>query len=235
MAGVAMPDESRLPPGPLRDLTTAIHELYAAAGRPGVHKISAAVQARDDLPDSVSHETVRAILRGQRSSWGKVECLVRMLAEWSVERPDVTVAVRLVQKLWHAAQGPQQVSTLPADPELLRQAVRGVHGPTLQDAVRWLVHSTLYVPRDGGNGLLVAATPTDGRWLCAFTSMRRLRAYRADWAAGAAAMTGRALIRTVRGLDVPVGVLVDPAAPGADLAETLPVPHPLIVELDDAW
>ena len=84
MAGLPMPDEGQLPPGPLRELTAAIHALYQSAGMPGTHRISDEIKKRNDLNDTVSHEAVRRILMGEHARWSKVECLVMQLSRWSV-------------------------------------------------------------------------------------------------------------------------------------------------------
>ena len=62
--GLSMPDEDRLPPGALRELTAAIYALYQSAGKPGTRKISEAIKIRQDLHDTASHEAVRSILQG---------------------------------------------------------------------------------------------------------------------------------------------------------------------------
>ena len=101
---VLMPDEDRLPSGPLRDLNRALHDLYREAGRPGVRAISAGIRSRDDLPDTVSHETVSAMLRGDGLlRWAKLESIVRQLAAHAVSRPDPDAEVRKFHRLWLVA------------------------------------------------------------------------------------------------------------------------------------
>lgn len=98
---VAMPDRQALPDGPLRRLVQAVHDLYSAAGRPGVRRISEAVRNRSDLPDTVSHETVSAILRGDgRPGWMKLECVIRQLAATAVTRPEPDAEVRRFHRMW---------------------------------------------------------------------------------------------------------------------------------------
>ena len=104
MVGLSMPDEDRLPPSALRELTAAIYGLYQSAGKPGTRKISQAIRARDDLNDTVSHEVVRGILQGTHASWFKVESLVMQLATWAVTKPDPREEAKRIQLLWHAAQ-----------------------------------------------------------------------------------------------------------------------------------
>jgi tetratricopeptide (TPR) repeat protein len=82
-------------------LVQAIHELYDAAGRRGVRQISNAIKDRDDLRDTVSHETVSAMLRGESlPRWIKLECVVRQLAAWAVTHPDPDATVRRFHQLW---------------------------------------------------------------------------------------------------------------------------------------
>jgi hypothetical protein len=237
MTGLAMPDESRLPHGPARNLTAALYALYEAAGKPGTRKISKEIRERDDLPDTVSHEAVRAILGGSRSGWHKVESLVRLLADWSVDRPDVAKTVAKIQELWLACDK-MEPGVRPADPAVLRQAVRGLHGPTDRDALAALLRSLMFVPQAENGGFLVALLPDGERWLCVFTNLERLRAHQRltppGWAGGWVELLGSELVRQVRRLDPPVGLLVDPAtAPGTDVTETLPIPATLLAELGD--
>jgi tetratricopeptide (TPR) repeat protein len=103
---VAMPNRAALPEGPLRRLVQGIHDLYTAAGRPGVRQISNAIRDRDDLRDTVSHETISSMLRGDgRPRWVKLECVVRQLAAWSVHHPEPDAEVRRFHQLWLNADG----------------------------------------------------------------------------------------------------------------------------------
>jgi tetratricopeptide (TPR) repeat protein len=100
--GVPRPDG--LPPGPLRDLVHALHDLYRDAGLPSMRMISSAIRRRNDLPDTVSHETVGQMLRGEAvPSWTKFECVVRHLAAVAVHRPDMGPEVQRFHELWLAA------------------------------------------------------------------------------------------------------------------------------------
>ena len=94
--------ESALPPGPMRDLVDALRELYRAAGMLSTRVISEMIRGRDDLPDTVSHETVGLMLRGTRLvGWTKFECVVRLLAERSVNPVfDPLSSVRRFHDLW---------------------------------------------------------------------------------------------------------------------------------------
>ena len=112
---------SALPPGPMLDLVTALHELYRAAGMLSTRAISDTIKDRDDLPDTVSHETVSMMLRGTRLvGWTKVECVVRLLAERSVNPVfEPSACVRRFHDLWlHVkdAGAPPRPSTLRRPP-----------------------------------------------------------------------------------------------------------------------
>jgi hypothetical protein len=122
MAGLPMPGEDRLPPGPLRELTAAVYALYQLAGNPGTRRISQAIRTRNDLNDTVSHEAVRGILQGTHSSWFKVEALVMQLATWAVSKPNPKEETERIQVLWHAAQEarPGPISSRAAAPKFGR-------------------------------------------------------------------------------------------------------------------
>jgi tetratricopeptide (TPR) repeat protein len=112
---VGIPRLDQLPDGPLRDLVIALHQLYRAAGKPGVRVISTKIKERNDLRDTVSHETISAMLRGRGlPRWVKVECVVRQLAEWTVDETDPDRAVRRFHGLWLAAS--DALGQVPADP-----------------------------------------------------------------------------------------------------------------------
>jgi tetratricopeptide (TPR) repeat protein len=68
--------------------------------------ISDTIKDRDDLPDTVSHETVGLMLRGTRLvGWTKFECVVRLLAERSVNPVfDPSASVRQFHDLWLRAK-----------------------------------------------------------------------------------------------------------------------------------
>ncbi|MBO3740080.1 FxSxx-COOH system tetratricopeptide repeat protein [Actinoplanes flavus] len=66
--------------------------------------ISNDVRIRGDLADTVSHETVSAMLRGDGlPKWVKLDCVVRVLAVRSVDRRDPHEVVRQFLQLWLAA------------------------------------------------------------------------------------------------------------------------------------
>ncbi len=72
------------------NLVGELQLLYRAAGRPSYRRISSEIRDRDDMPDTVSHETVSALLNGTSiPKWSKVACVVRQLAGMAVHRPDI--------------------------------------------------------------------------------------------------------------------------------------------------
>jgi hypothetical protein len=101
---VSLPGPDALPPGPHRDLVEALHTLYQGAGTPGLRPIAKAVM-EGDFRDTVSHEKVAAMLRGNGlPRWSKLEPVVRILATWHAPRLDADKQVVVFQRLWHAAQ-----------------------------------------------------------------------------------------------------------------------------------
>lgn len=77
---IAPPPESEIPPGPHRNLLTALHHLYQLAGFPSTREISKAIARSEFARDSMSHQTVANILTGRRvPRWLKVEALVDAL------------------------------------------------------------------------------------------------------------------------------------------------------------
>ncbi|MDQ7904916.1 FxSxx-COOH system tetratricopeptide repeat protein [Phytohabitans sp. ZYX-F-186] len=87
-----------------RDLVAELQLLHRAAGRPSYRRISGEIRRLNHMPDTVSHETVSAILRGDGlARWSKVECVVRCLAAMAVHRPDQDEEVRRFHALWLAA------------------------------------------------------------------------------------------------------------------------------------
>lgn len=103
MSGVQLPGSDELRPGPLRILTEALHDLYRAAGAPGLRTIANAVTDHERSRDTVSHQTVSALLHGaDLPKWSKLESVVRVLAEQSTPRRDPTEEVRRFKHLWDA-------------------------------------------------------------------------------------------------------------------------------------
>ncbi len=104
------PASEQPPPGPLGELVKALKELHTRAGLPSRRKISYDIRQRHDLRDTVSHETVSAMLRGDsRPSWVKYETVVRYLAEFAVyqpneEIPEHAALIARFQRLWLACE-----------------------------------------------------------------------------------------------------------------------------------
>ena len=74
---IALPGPDRLPPGSRREFFEALHALYDTAGQPGARVISQWIRRRRDLAETVSHETVSAVLRGTTIPvWAKVHSIV---------------------------------------------------------------------------------------------------------------------------------------------------------------
>jgi WD40 repeat protein len=112
-----MPDKDRLPAGPHRALVEAVHDLYRDAGMRGLHAISKAIRKRNDLPDTVSHEAISAILQGEVvPRWPKLESLVRQLAVWSVSHPNPDETTVRFHALWLRAAEDAQRERIPRSP-----------------------------------------------------------------------------------------------------------------------
>ncbi|MGW6697260.1 hypothetical protein [Nocardia sp. NPDC055049] len=105
MVGIRMPGEDQLPCGPRRDLVVALHELYSAAGKPALRVVSAGIRDRDDLPGTLSHQGVAAVLKGQGIvRWENLESLVCALIERQrVRKTDVQETVERIHSLWQRA------------------------------------------------------------------------------------------------------------------------------------
>ncbi|MFF2544547.1 pentapeptide repeat-containing protein [Kitasatospora sp. NPDC058063] len=124
MAGIVVPTDEKLPPGPRRELVGALHGLYRGAGKPSLREISDGIRRRDDLPTTVSHDTASQLLHGMTvPSWARVESIVRFLVDAAVgrQKPDPEAEVERFHRLWLAAEdadpaAPTQPSS--ADAEL---------------------------------------------------------------------------------------------------------------------
>lgn len=98
------PIEAELPTGPEGDLVRCLRDLHNDAGRLSLRRLSHLIRVRDDLPDTVSHDTINAMLRGDRlPNWPKLQCLVTVLVERSVRRPDLKATLERFHGLWAAA------------------------------------------------------------------------------------------------------------------------------------
>ena len=108
-AGILLPGEEHLPPGPHRALLEALHTLYEGAGKPGLRRIAAGV-THGEYRDTISHEKVGALLRGDGlPGWLKVEGVVRQLAIWHNPRHDPDQEAARFTALWLAADRARRV------------------------------------------------------------------------------------------------------------------------------
>ncbi|GDY60552.1 hypothetical protein SVIO_111750 [Streptomyces violaceusniger] len=86
---IVLPNTDQIPDGPHRRLLLAVHQLYRDAGKPGIHHTSRTIRSRNDLRDTISHEAISRILRGEvmPRRWQKLEALIQQYLDWSVDRP----------------------------------------------------------------------------------------------------------------------------------------------------
>jgi hypothetical protein len=83
--------------------------------------ISSGIRKRNDLRDTVSHETVGLMLRGGAvPGWTKLECVVRHLVGIAVRPPDVDMTVGNFHELWLAAVAPNQAGDTATDADVTR-------------------------------------------------------------------------------------------------------------------
>ncbi|MFB8116135.1 replicative DNA helicase [Streptomyces sp. NPDC055962] len=61
-----MPSERDVPAGPHRDLLSALHDAYRAAGRPGLRQIAAGVKNDDRAPATLNYQAIGKILNGKQ-------------------------------------------------------------------------------------------------------------------------------------------------------------------------
>jgi tetratricopeptide (TPR) repeat protein len=70
------------------------------------------------MPDTVSHETVSALLSGNAiPRWTKVACVVRVLARRAVQRPDPEAEVERFLVLWNASRDNRSGGVAPVLPD----------------------------------------------------------------------------------------------------------------------
>jgi tetratricopeptide (TPR) repeat protein len=102
---IPLPGPDQLPPGPLRDFAKALHELYDEAGQPAARSISKVIFHLPAPLESVSHETVSAVLRGGTPpTWGKVKSIVIALARQSAQQHEYPQLLQKFNGLWVAAR-----------------------------------------------------------------------------------------------------------------------------------
>jgi hypothetical protein len=100
---MGVPGPDALPPGPLRTLTEALHELRRAAGRPSAKRVAQAVAADRRLRDDVSQREILDMLRGVGlARWSKVECVVSVLIRLTTPPRDLGEHLSQFKTLWDA-------------------------------------------------------------------------------------------------------------------------------------
>ncbi|HET8658611.1 MAG TPA: FxSxx-COOH system tetratricopeptide repeat protein [Micromonosporaceae bacterium] len=112
----------------------AIHDLYRAAGKPSIRRISDAIRDDHHQRDAISHETISKILNGRIvGKWSKVECLVRGLVRQAVAPLDEDAEVRRCHGLWLAASdvGAPGAALPRTPPSETRRAGQPVAAPEL--------------------------------------------------------------------------------------------------------
>ena len=117
-----MPGPDRVPEGSHRELLLRLHQLYEGAGLPSTRTISQRIR-RSPLPETVSHETVSALLRGAPlPAWAKIRSVIIVLCGMSDQRVDVEEELSIGVELCSAAQrgtaDPVVEPALPVVPEI---------------------------------------------------------------------------------------------------------------------
>ncbi|GAB1689771.1 FxSxx-COOH system tetratricopeptide repeat protein [Krasilnikovia sp. M28-CT-15] len=124
---------------PHGELQAELELLYRAAGRPPYRRVSAEIRRQNHMPDTVSHETVGSILRGDvRVRWSKLESVVRQLAIMAVHRPDQEEEVRRFHALWLAmvdSQRPDHPPTPKPVDEFAPPDIGTLSAPALPDGL----------------------------------------------------------------------------------------------------
>lgn len=165
MARVPMGGKDVLPPGPQRDLVTAVYDLYERAGKPSLRDIATWIRKDDRLTGTLSHEGVRAAITGSGATprWQNLEALVRVLAGRDVHQGSVDDAVVRLHTLWIGATEPTRpvvsppTVVQPPSPPTLQQAI-ALHG---QQALVELLAVTLWFSELSQDGISAVAQQLD--------------------------------------------------------------------------
>ncbi|WNV82874.1 pentapeptide repeat-containing protein [Umezawaea sp. Da 62-37] len=115
MPGIDLPDQRELPPGPLRDLTLTVRELYEDAGRPSVRSIAGRIAANDDLATTASHESIRSVLKGRLTRFEVLEAIVRQLALMANPPRNADEAVAKTITFWKQSTAADTVPAITGD------------------------------------------------------------------------------------------------------------------------
>jgi hypothetical protein len=119
MTGISMPGPEQVPAGPRRKLLEELHRLYRQAGTPSTRALRDAVNENGTLEATTSHDTVAAMLRGERITGPTLRSLVWVLAEQAKVDP---VATRdRFDQLWGRVA--HDIAALPPD-QLLRHLAK---------------------------------------------------------------------------------------------------------------
>lgn len=87
---IRMPTTDQLPPGPRRAFVEELFQLYRAARRPQLRKISQLISDNHSLAGTASKETIRRMLHGETvpANWETVEAVLEALCELADKDPD---------------------------------------------------------------------------------------------------------------------------------------------------
>ncbi|WP_343973826.1 hypothetical protein [Kribbella koreensis] len=109
-----MPDEEDLPPGPARDLSQELFNLYLRAGTPSTRLIAKIIADRD-LAGALRRDAIREAIRGLRvPRWENLEALVVVLVTLQRtfhEQQQVDQVMSRINKLWLQAMSAQQTTS----------------------------------------------------------------------------------------------------------------------------
>jgi tetratricopeptide (TPR) repeat protein len=90
----------------MREFVEALHNLYNVAGQPGARIISQRIRQNRELRETVSHETISALLRGNSlPGWAKVRSIIVVLHQESDNQPELNLLLEELQRLWLAVRG----------------------------------------------------------------------------------------------------------------------------------
>lgn len=126
---------------------------------------------------------------------------------------------------------------LPAGHEELHQAISTLYTSPYPRIVRRFLRSVVVIPTGPRPGLIVTETRRAGHWVCAYSDHQLLRDHAAvaglPWTGHWQQVDGVDLVRMIRSLPVPAGMLLNPPlGPAADLSRTLPLTAPMLRNIE---